>query len=73
MNSEHLKSLIERVERLTQDKTDIQDDIKEVFLEAKSAGFDVAIMRQVIKLRKIEESKRAELDYLTTLYLEALS
>jgi uncharacterized protein (UPF0335 family) len=67
-----LKSFIERVERLEEEKAGIAADIKEVFAEAKGTGFDVKIMRQVIRLRKMESADRAEQEELLDLYKRAL-
>lgn len=69
---DQLKSLIERVERLEEDKRTIADDIKEVYAEAKSTGFDTRIMRQVVRLRKMEPNERQEREALLDLYLSAL-
>lgn len=69
---DQLKSLIERVERLEEDKRTIADDIKEVYAEAKSTGFDTKIMRQVVRLRKMEDHERQEREALLDLYQSAL-
>lgn len=67
-----LLSFFERIERLEEEKTALSEDIKEVFAEAKSAGFEVKIMRRVMKLRKMEEEKRQEEDELLSLYMSAI-
>lgn len=67
-----LKSFIERVERLEEEKSAIAEDIKEVYGEAKATGFDVKIIRRVIKLRKMELQKRREEDDLLELYKAAI-
>jgi uncharacterized protein (UPF0335 family) len=67
-----LKSLIERIERLEEDKKGIADDIKDVYAEAKGNGFDPKIMRQVIRLRKMERDDRQEQEALLDLYMHAL-
>ena len=67
-----LKSLIERIERLNEEKEEIQEDIRDVFAEAKSAGYDVKAMREVIKLRKKTEAERQEDDYMLEAYRKAL-
>lgn len=67
-----LRSFVERIERLEEEKTAIATDIKEVFAEAKGNGFDVKTLRKVIKLRKVEESDRAEMNALLDVYLDAL-
>jgi uncharacterized protein (UPF0335 family) len=59
-SAEQLRLLVERVERLTEEKKGIADDIKDVFAEAKSRGFDVPALREVIKLRAIDKQKREE-------------
>lgn len=69
---ERLRSLIERIERLEEDKAGISSDIREVFAEAKSAGFDVKIMKIVLKLRKMNVADRDAQEYLTDTYLKAL-
>ena len=70
--SEQLRSFIERIERLEEEKAGLAADIREVFVEAKSQGFDTKIMRQVIKLRKMEDHDRREQEELVDLYLQAL-
>jgi len=67
-----LKSFIERLERLEEEKAGIAADIKEVYSEAKGTGFDVKVMRQVIRLRKMESDARRELEELLDLYMRAL-
>lgn len=68
----HLKQLIERIERLEEDKAAVAEDIKEVYAEAKGEGFDTKIMRQVIRLRKMPHADRQEMEALLELYLGAL-
>ena len=72
VTSERLKSFIERIERLEEEKKGIADDIKDVFAEAKGTGFDVKIMRQVIRLRKMEANDRQEQEELLDVYMRAL-
>jgi uncharacterized protein (UPF0335 family) len=69
---ERLRSFIQRIERLEEEKKTISDDIREVFAEAKSTGFDPKIMRQVLKLRKMEIADRQEQEALLETYLAAL-
>lgn len=69
---ERLRSLIERIERLNEEKAALQADIKEVFSEAKAAGFDAGIMRLIIKLRTQDLAQRQEREALLALYKEAL-
>ena len=67
-----LKSVIERIERLEEDKAAVTADLKEVYLEAKGNGFDVTILRKVIRLRKQDKAKRLEEEALIDLYLSAI-
>ena len=67
-----LKSLIERIERLEEDKAAVAADLKEVFGEAKGDGFDVKILREVIRLRKQDQNERDERDSLLDVYLHAI-
>lgn len=69
---ERLRSFIERIERLEEEKKGLQDDIADVYSEAKGVGFDTAIMRQVIRLRKMEKDDRQEKESLLELYKAAL-
>ena len=70
--SERLQSFMERVERLEEEKKARMDDIKDVFAEAKGTGFDVKIMRQVLRLRKLDKEDRQEQEHLLELYKAAL-
>lgn len=67
-----LKSFIERIERLEEEKAGIAADIREVFAEAKANGFDTPAMRQVLKIRKMDDNKREELEQMVDLYCHAL-
>jgi uncharacterized protein (UPF0335 family) len=67
-----LKSFIERIERLEEDKAAVQADLKEVFAEAKGTGFDAKILRKVVRLRKQDVAKRQEEEALIELYLSAI-
>jgi uncharacterized protein (UPF0335 family) len=67
-----LRSYIERIERLEEDKAGVSSDIKDVFAEAKSNGFDIKAMRGVIKLRKMKSNERTEAEYMLDLYKRAL-
>jgi uncharacterized protein (UPF0335 family) len=69
---ERLRSLIERIERLEEEKKSLANDIKDIYAEAKSAGFDVKVLRKVISLRRMEAQERAEMDEILTLYMHAL-
>lgn len=70
--ADRLRSLIERIERLEEEKAAIASDIRDIFAEAKSAGFDVKIMRVVLKLRKMNATDRDEQEFLTETYRKAL-
>lgn len=67
-----LKSLVERIERLEEEKNTIAGDIKEIYAEAKANGFDTKILRKVIGLRRKEVAEREEEDAMIDLYLQAL-
>ncbi len=67
-----LRAFIERIERLEEEKKALGEDIKEVYAEAKGNGFDTKIIRQVIRIRKMEASDRQEQEALIDLYLSAL-
>ena len=68
----HLRAYIDRIERLEEEKAALMGDIREVYAEAKGAGFDPKIMRQVIRIRKMEPDKRQEQEYVLDTYLSAL-
>jgi len=67
-----LKSFIERVERLTEEKQAISDDIKDVYAECKGVGFETKVIRKIIALRKIDRDTRAEQDAILETYLTAI-
>lgn len=67
-----LRTIIERIERLEEDKQAVMTDMKEVYAEAKGEGYDVKILRKVIRLRKVDKAKRQEEDAILDLYLSAL-
>ncbi|HYH18205.1 MAG TPA: DUF2312 domain-containing protein [Azospirillum sp.] len=67
-----LRSIIERVERLEEEKKGLADDIRDIMAEAKGQGFDIKIIRQIIKLRKMDQSDRQEQETLLDLYKAAL-
>ena len=69
---DRLKSFIERIERLEEEKRALAEDIKEVYAEAKGTGFDTKIMRQLIKLRKMDKEEVDEEESLLDLYKRAL-
>jgi uncharacterized protein (UPF0335 family) len=67
-----LKSIIERIERLEEDRAAVTADLQEVYAEAKGNGFDVKILRKVVRLRKQDKAKREEEEALVDLYLSAI-
>ena len=72
IESTKLKSYIERVERLEEERAGLASDIRDILAEAKSNGFDTKTMRQVIKLRKMKSNERMEAEYMLDLYKRAL-
>jgi uncharacterized protein (UPF0335 family) len=70
--ADRLRSFIERIERLEQEKQDLAADIREVYSEAKGVGFDPKVMRQVVRLRKMDDNDRRELEMVIDTYLHAL-
>lgn len=68
----HLRSFIERIERLEEEKRALSEDLKQVYSEAKAHGFDPKIMRQVVRIRKMDSSDRQEQEAVLQVYLEAL-
>ena len=71
--ADRLRSFIQRIERLEEDKKGIADDIKEVYGEAKGEGFDVKVLRKVIALRKKDPEEIAEEEELLELYMSAIT
>ncbi len=72
LNNNQLKSIVERVERLEEEKKTIADDIKEVYAEAKGNGYDIKVLRQVVRLRKIDINERRESEAILDLYMQAV-
>ena len=72
LSVEHLRQFVERIERLDEEKQTIAEDIKEVFQEAKSNGFDVKTLKEIIKIRKADASDLEEQEYLLDTYKRAL-
>ncbi|GAB3588650.1 DUF2312 domain-containing protein [Acetobacter peroxydans] len=70
--ADRLRSIIERVERLEEERKALAGDIKDIFTEAKSAGFDVKVIRQIIRLRKLEPAEVEEQETLLDIYRRAL-
>jgi len=67
-----LKAIVERIERLEEDKAAVMADLKEVYAEAKGNGYDVKILRKVIRIRKQDRAKRQEEEAILDLYLNAI-
>ncbi len=72
IGAERLKSFVERIERLEEEKAALAADLREVYVEAKGNGFDTKVMRQVIRLRKMDVGDRQEQEALLDLYKRAL-
>ena len=70
--ADRLKSFVERIERLEEEKKALADDIREVYSEAKGSGFDVKVMRQIVRLRKMDSADRREQDEILAVYIRAL-
>ena len=70
--ADQLASYVERIERLEEEKANLMADIKEVYGEAKALGYDVKILRQIIRLRKIEDHERSEQEQILEAYKRAL-
>jgi uncharacterized protein (UPF0335 family) len=69
---DHLKAFVERIERLEEEKKALADDIKDVYGEAKSSGFDVKALRTIIRMRKEDKDERAEQEAILETYMHAL-
>lgn len=70
--ADRLRSFIERVERLEEEKAAIMNDVKEIYAEAKGEGYDVKTLRQVVRIRKMDRAERQEQEAILELYLSAL-
>ncbi len=70
--ADRLKSFIERIERLEEEKKALADDIREVYSEAKGSGFDIKVIRQIIRIRKLDTADRREMEEVMAVYLRAL-
>ena len=70
--SERLKSFVDRIERLEEEKAALAGDIREIYSEDKGTGFDVKVLRQIIRLRKMDASDRSEMEELIDVYKRAL-
>ncbi|MCP5367118.1 MAG: DUF2312 domain-containing protein [Hyphomicrobiales bacterium] len=69
---DRLRSFVERIERLEEEKAALAADIREIYSEAKGTGFDVKVLRQIVRLRKMDKSDRQEQEQLLDLYMRAL-
>ena len=69
---DRLRTIIERIERLEEEKQALSNDVREVFSEAKGAGFDVKVIRQVVRLRKMDATDRSEMEQVLDVYKRAL-
>ncbi len=69
---DQLRAIIERIERMEEEKQAISDDIKEIYAEAKGNGFDVKVLRQIVRIRKQDHNERMEQEALLDLYMAAL-
>jgi uncharacterized protein (UPF0335 family) len=70
--ADRLRSFIERIERLEEEKAGLTADIREVYAEAKGSGFDSKVMRQIVRLRKMDSSDRQEQEALLEVYRRAI-
>ncbi|MHB1111420.1 MAG: DUF2312 domain-containing protein [Devosia sp.] len=69
---DQLRAFIERIERMEEEKKAIADDIKEIYAEAKGNGFDIKVLRQIVRIRKQDHAERMEQEALLELYMAAL-
>jgi uncharacterized protein (UPF0335 family) len=69
---DQLRAIIERIERLEEEKKAISDDIRDVYAEAKGNGFDVKVLRTIVRMRKQDAEERAEHETILETYLQAL-
>ena len=72
VQAERLRSFIERIEKLEEERAATSGDIREVYAEAKSAGYDAKVMRQIIRLRKMDSADRQEQQALLDVYMRAV-
>ncbi|MFT4313599.1 MAG: DUF2312 domain-containing protein [Wolbachia pipientis] len=72
ITAEDLKSYIERIEKLEQEKRDVQDHIRDVYVKAADEGWDIKVMKQIIRLRKMDDDDREEQEILLDTYKRAL-
>ena len=69
---DRLRSFVERIERIEEEIKGLSDDKKDIFMEAKGEGFDVKILREVVRLRKQDKNERDEMESLLDVYMHAL-
>jgi uncharacterized protein (UPF0335 family) len=69
---DQIRAIVERIERMEEEKRAIADDIKEIYAEAKGNGFDTKVLRQIVRIRKMDHSERMEQEALLELYMTAL-
>jgi uncharacterized protein (UPF0335 family) len=67
-----IRTMVERIERLEEEKKNLATDIREIYQEAKGRGFDTKVLRKVVALRKIDKAEREEMEAMLDLYLSAL-
>jgi uncharacterized protein (UPF0335 family) len=72
IQAERLKSFFERIERLEEERAALTGDIREVYAEAKSAGYDTKVMRQIVRLRRMDAADRQEQQALLDVYMQAI-
>jgi uncharacterized protein (UPF0335 family) len=72
INNNQLKAIVERIERLEEEKKTISDDIRDVYAEAKGNGFDVKVLRTIVRMRKQDANERAEQETILETYMHAL-
>jgi uncharacterized protein (UPF0335 family) len=72
VDSGHLKAFVERIEQIESEIKDRNDDKKDIYAEAKGNGFDVAILKKVVSIRRMDRDKRIEMETILDLYLAAL-
>ena len=69
---ERLKSFVERIERLEDEKKALSEDIREVYMEAKNRGFTIKVIRQIVKLRQMDVNDRTQMEEMLEIYKNAL-
>ena len=69
---DRLRTIIERIERLEEEKKALSEDIREIYSEAKGAGFDVKVIRQLVRLRKMDATDRSEMEQVLDVYKRVL-